>query len=504
MKMKYPDGREDSQLPDGTKLWTDGKGHGVMTFPSGIREIYTPICKKFSRIPMHPRNPYQTPPDFKELALKFPEFRKHAKQKLTGKIEIDFKDAAAVRALSEVLLKKDFNLDVELPSNRLVPTLPLRLNYLLWIEDLLESVKSVNDYHGVHGIDIGTGACCIYPILAARKNNWHFTATEADEMNYNCSLKTLERNSLQSHVTLIKVTPDSMLNGNINTSLHYDFTMCNPPFFDSERFGPKSRTDKRPLPMCPKSGGSSSASEIAVKGGEVQFISNLIKECQDLKNCVRIFTSMVGHKSSLAPLKALLKEAEVSSWCETEFCQGRTRRWGLAWTFCESITLVNSQMSTKSNNTKPQPPLNYAITRDRWSDKGNFSVLCVMTKILEHLVSLKMEIRKVTENKSKRAVEFIARENTWSNQRRKRREGKQIVEDQPESKKKKIDEEAANQAEEQSSFFLKGLLLVEEKDSECISLQMQWIEEVIFFEMFHILFLKITFYEYLAGYLGAE
>ncbi len=45
MKMKYPDGREDSQLPDGTKLWTDGKGHGVMTFLSGIREIYTPICK---------------------------------------------------------------------------------------------------------------------------------------------------------------------------------------------------------------------------------------------------------------------------------------------------------------------------------------------------------------------------------------------------------------------------------------------------------------------------
>jgi hypothetical protein len=29
---------------------------------------------------MHPRNPYRTPPDFKELALKFPEFRKHAKQ----------------------------------------------------------------------------------------------------------------------------------------------------------------------------------------------------------------------------------------------------------------------------------------------------------------------------------------------------------------------------------------------------------------------------------------
>ncbi len=192
-----------------------------------------------------------------------------------------------MRALSVVLLKKDFNLDVELPPNRLVPTLPLRLNYILWIEDLLESVKSLKNGQGVHGIDIGTGECCIYPILAARKNNWHFTATEADEINYHCSLKTLERNSLQSHVTLVKVSADTILNGNLDTKLLYDFTMCNPPFFDTDSSGPKSRTDKRPLPMCPKSGGSSSASEITVKGGEVQFIKNLIKECQDFKNCVR-------------------------------------------------------------------------------------------------------------------------------------------------------------------------------------------------------------------------
>lgn len=45
-KTKYMDGREEAHWPDGTKLWTDGKGHGVMTFPSGMREIYTPICKR--------------------------------------------------------------------------------------------------------------------------------------------------------------------------------------------------------------------------------------------------------------------------------------------------------------------------------------------------------------------------------------------------------------------------------------------------------------------------
>lgn len=185
-----------------------------------------------------------------------------------------------------MLLKRDFNLDVELPPDRLVPTLPLRLNYLLWIEDLLQIVKPVNDVK-IHGIDIGTGACCIYPILAARKNNWHFTATEADEINYECSLKTLERNNLLEQVTLIKVVPESMLNGNIDTTLQYDFTMCNPPFFDSDSSGPKSRSEKRPPPMCPKSGGSTSSTEIAVKGGEVQFIKNLIRECQELKASVK-------------------------------------------------------------------------------------------------------------------------------------------------------------------------------------------------------------------------
>nr|CAG4650902.1 EOG090X04JL [Simocephalus serrulatus]SVE94180.1 EOG090X04JL [Simocephalus serrulatus] len=398
---------------------------------------------------MHPRNPYQTPPDFKELALKYPEFRKHAKQKLTGKIEIDFKDAAAVRTLSTVLLKRDFNLDVELPPDRLVPTLPLRLNYLLWIEDLLQMVKRASEQQ-VHGIDIGTGACCIYPILAARKNNWNFTATEADDVNYECSLKTLEHNNLLSHVTLIKVTSDTMLNGNIDTSLQYDFTMCNPPFFDSDSSGPKSRSEKRALPICPKSGGSASVTETAVKGGEVQFIKNLIKDCQELKSSVKIFTTMVGHKSSLAPIKVLLKEAGAFSWCETEFCQGRTMRWGLAWTFCDTISLVNITPAGTKSNAKAPPPLSYTIPRVRWNDRGDFSVDSVMTKITELLISLKIEVRKVNKKKKNggvesKAVEFIAKENTWSNQRRKRREEKRRTslenDDQPELKKSKIDTE---------------------------------------------------------------
>lgn len=104
----------------------------------------------------------------------------------------------------------------------------------------------------------------------------------------------------------------------------------------------------------------------------------------------RLFTTMVGHKSSLVPIKAFLKEAGACSWNETEFCQGRTTRWGLAWTFCDNIVLANPPLSRRKNNVKGPPPLNYSISREQWSSKGEFSVACVLLKSVELLNSLKV------------------------------------------------------------------------------------------------------------------
>lgn len=80
-------------------------------------------------------------------------------QEITGKIKIDFKDSDTLRVLSQTLLQKDFGLDVIFPQNRLVPTIPLRLNYILWLEDLLSICVNDtcvdNKCPEVHGIDIG-------------------------------------------------------------------------------------------------------------------------------------------------------------------------------------------------------------------------------------------------------------------------------------------------------------------------------------------------------------
>lgn len=73
-------------------------------------------------------------------------------QDITGKVSIDFKDPQALRILTKCLLKSDFNLDVVIPEDCLVPTLPLRLNYILWIEDLMNIIKTTET---IWGLDIG-------------------------------------------------------------------------------------------------------------------------------------------------------------------------------------------------------------------------------------------------------------------------------------------------------------------------------------------------------------
>ena len=104
---------------------------------------------------MHPRNPYKSKkPDFSALAAKYDIFRQHSIQDAKGQVHLDFKKPECLRALTWSLLKEDFDLEVELPLDRLIPTIPLRLNYILWLEDLLAQCATGQDRQ-ISGIDIG-------------------------------------------------------------------------------------------------------------------------------------------------------------------------------------------------------------------------------------------------------------------------------------------------------------------------------------------------------------
>ena len=102
--------------------------------------------------------------------------------------------------------------------------------------------------------------------------------------------------------------------------------MTNPPFYDLEE--------------AIKGGGHAACTgtrtEMRTVGGEVAFLAAMILDSLVLQRVgCRWYTCMVGKKSSIKSLRSLLREAAVPHVLSTRFTQGRTMRWGLAWSFHE-------------------------------------------------------------------------------------------------------------------------------------------------------------------------
>ncbi|XP_063396984.1 RNA N6-adenosine-methyltransferase mettl16-like isoform X1 [Mytilus trossulus] len=369
---------------------------------------------------MHPRNKYKSKKaNFQYLAIKYPEFRKHVYPDVSGKLFLDFRNPDSLRQLSTTLMKEDFGLDVVLPPDRLVPTIPLRLNYILWIEDILKDSSIEGD---ISGIDVGTGGSCVYPLLSARMNKWRFLATELDDTNFTCAVKNVERNQLTDLIQVQKVEKDVVLLDVLKTSAAtYTFCMCNPPFFmdNLEAQGiTNTRSDDRPEPH---SVNTASPTESVAFGGEVEFVKKMIHESLELKTKVRVYTSMVGKKTSLSPLKEELRKLKISNFSTTEFCQGKTMRWGLGWSFDENIKFPKSEF--KEKRKEKRPPLSYVVPEDipgiMYTTEG------VAYQIKECLKQLQIKCEDKKSNETKISMVLIAYQNTWSNQRRKRRHPKE-------------------------------------------------------------------------------
>ncbi|KAH0612627.1 uncharacterized protein H6S33_009007 [Morchella sextelata] len=278
---------------------------------------------------MHPRSPYAEYTDFAQLAEGYPSLAKHLVNN-----SINFKDPDAVRELTKCLLKRDFGLTVDLPEDRLCPTVPNRLNYVLWMQDLIDSTSGgpTDDYdpgRKVVGLDIGTGASCIYPLLAcASRPGWHMYGSDIDAASLRAARSNTALNAdlIGGRITVLESTPDGPLfPPDIET---LDFTMCNPPFYGSAADHAASAAAKA---LPPSSACTGSAAEMVYAGGgEVGFVARIIEESWNRGGDTTWYSSMVGKLASLAPLVESVR-ARTGNYAVTEFRQGATRRWGLAW-----------------------------------------------------------------------------------------------------------------------------------------------------------------------------
>ncbi|EPS43464.1 hypothetical protein H072_2531 [Dactylellina haptotyla CBS 200.50] len=285
---------------------------------------------------MHPRNIYQDTISFAKLAKDYPDFAKCLK----GRNSIDFHDPEAVRQLAKALLKRDFNLDVDLPEDRLCPAIPNRLNYILWLNDLITDTHgymTTPESNKVVGVDIGTGASAIYPLLGCSHfPHWQFITTDIDSTSLSNATRNIQQNSLDGRVTIVDVSasPTIFPPEVTENSLTIDFAMCNPPFYTSinDMLSSAKLKSVPPLSAC-----TGSTTEMVTEGGEVSFVGRMVDESLKLREKIRWYTSMLGKLGSVEKIVDKLKQNGVSNYVVGEFVQGvgKTKRWAVGWSFSD-------------------------------------------------------------------------------------------------------------------------------------------------------------------------
>lgn len=265
---------------------------------------------------------YDNPPNFEILGDLFPNFKKFLRINSFGNLSIDWKDKDALRELTRCLLIKDFHLVYwDIPDGFLIPTITSRCNYINWIHDLVSDQGK-----SIRGVDIGTGANCIYPLLGHQLYGWEFVASDVNEEALKVAEKIVRENSLEDSIRLVKQENGSDIFQNIIKGIKdkFHFTMCNPPFFETGM-------NKKDNPNTVR---EYNEHEVYYPGGELGFITKMIEESITYKDNVIWFTTLVGLKSNLEKIYNILKEcSHVQLVRQTVFYQGKLVRWGIAWTF---------------------------------------------------------------------------------------------------------------------------------------------------------------------------
>ncbi|XP_038817225.1 RNA N6-adenosine-methyltransferase METTL16-like [Salvelinus namaycush] len=147
--------------------------------------------------------------------------------------------------------------------------------------------------------ELCTGASCIYPLLGASMNGWHYLATEVDDICFDYATRNVEQNNL-SDLKVVKVPQKTLLMDALKeeSAIVYDFCMCNPPFSANqlEAKGVNSRNSRRPPPSSVNTGG---VTEIMAEGGELEFVKRIIHDSLQLKTRLRLPTVRRGNWRSL-------------------------------------------------------------------------------------------------------------------------------------------------------------------------------------------------------------
>ncbi|MFQ3226131.1 MAG: 23S rRNA (adenine1618-N6)-methyltransferase [Lentimonas sp.] len=292
---------------------------------------------------LHPRNPHQGRYDFSALCEAVPALESYVRLNPSGERTIDFSDPAAVLCLNQALLAHSYQVrHWMIPAGYLCPPIPGRADMIHYLADLLAGEGQVPTGKQVRVLDIGTGANCIYPIIGSQSYGWRFVATDIDPVSVATARLIVESNPCLSQLVNVVQQKErgSVFKGIIRKGDQYDLTLCNPPFHTSMAAA-QAGSQRKVKNLSKGRAGKGAAklnfggqqAELWCPGGEVAFITQMIRESAEFAAQVGWFTSLVSKGEHVRLLKQVLAQCGATQVVVIPMSQGQKVSRLLAWEF---------------------------------------------------------------------------------------------------------------------------------------------------------------------------
>ncbi|AYC35029.1 23S rRNA (adenine(1618)-N(6))-methyltransferase RlmF [Pseudomonas cavernae] len=295
---------------------------------------------------LHPRNRHQGRYDFPKLIKGSPELAAFVILNPYGKQSIDFANPEAVKVFNRALLEQFYGIrHWDIPAGYLCPPIPGRADYLHYLADLLGTSHDgvIPRGPGIHALDIGVGANCIYPLIGQHDYGWRFVGADIDPLALASAAAILLANPALGAIELRRQTePEHIFQGLIGSDERFDVTLCNPPFHAS--LDEASRGSQRkwknlgkldPSRKLPQLNFGGQGAELHCTGGEAAFIARMAAESVAFAEQVFWFSTLVSKASNLPAMREALQALGASDIRVVEMAQGQKQSRFIAWTFLD-------------------------------------------------------------------------------------------------------------------------------------------------------------------------
>ena len=296
-------------------------------------------------------------PDFLTLIKEFPELKKYIlKQNEDNEEEFqfDWSNNELSLLMDKSILNYYFDIKYyDIPKGFLIPPIPSRINYINLINSIITKLINDIDIKNIIGIDIGTGANIIYPILGYSIYKWKFICTEINKEAYNNAKLILQKNNLENNINIIKQNnKDNIFISILNRENKYIFSMCNPPYYNYEneiKLEDKKRDNEYNF------------DEIYYKNGEYGFFQRYFEESICYKNNVFLYTILIGKKINAENIYDKLSSYNdiIKIYNMQKILTGNNVRYIIYWSFFNNYKDFNNIKLYSNNYNKFRPIIKY-------------------------------------------------------------------------------------------------------------------------------------------------